>query len=386
MAINPIQLFQNPGAPLLEILNGGNNVISGLFDRAIQQGRDSVNNQMRNQSDMLNMRAQETALAQRRGENLQQNWEDVQRESRNAFEFDTKFAAQQGQQALNNNRQGANDLFTQNLQTDTFNLNKTNTEADNARMDSALQLRQDELSANKDFARGVLNQPAPTAETTQPSIKDRVIGWFGGNTAASEPQSDNYFTQIEQARAKQAAAKQLKDPAAYNAAIAEEGAAMQGQMNARTTQKPLTPLQQEGLEMRRRSEGRAIENNQQADAAKSAAEQEKEMKTLVVDTAAFVPQSAVLGEKPSETDTALAKAYDEKKFESEVNSAQNMPLDQYLNMGQTDPAKISQLKLPPAVIAKRQKLWEYANKNKPSGTTPAPTAVRKFNPITGKIE
>jgi len=38
----------------------------------------------------------------------------------------------------------------------------------------------------------------------------------------------------------------------------------------------------------------------------------------------------------------------------------------YINMGQTDPAKVKQLKLTPAQIAKRTEIWNYANPDKAS--------------------
>lgn len=55
----------------MQILQGGNQQIGSILDRAIQIGRDIANKRTQQEQDLAAMRNQETAMAQRRGENLQ---------------------------------------------------------------------------------------------------------------------------------------------------------------------------------------------------------------------------------------------------------------------------------------------------------------------------
>lgn len=55
----------------MQILQGGTQQIGGILDRAIQIGRDIANKRTQQEQDLAAMRNQETAMAQRRGENLQ---------------------------------------------------------------------------------------------------------------------------------------------------------------------------------------------------------------------------------------------------------------------------------------------------------------------------
>lgn len=115
-------MFRSSESSLAQILQGGSQTISGIMDKAIQIGRDMSNNQRSQEQDLFGMRRNETALQQRRAENLQQNNEDAQRFARNAFEFDTKFDAQQEQQGFENTRATANDLFSQGMQQKNYGL------------------------------------------------------------------------------------------------------------------------------------------------------------------------------------------------------------------------------------------------------------------------
>ena len=92
MAIEPIKVFQN-GADnsIASLFQGGANVLTGILNNAVQVGRDISNKQLQQEQDLLGMRRQEQALQQRRGENLQQNWEDLFRFNENQRQFDTKF-------------------------------------------------------------------------------------------------------------------------------------------------------------------------------------------------------------------------------------------------------------------------------------------------------
>lgn len=111
MALSPISIFRNDQSSLAQLLQGGNQTITGIMDQAIQIGRDMSNKQLAQEQDMLAMRRNETALAQRRGEELQQNIEDAQRFARSAYEFDTKFGQDQANTQFSQERATAQDIF-----------------------------------------------------------------------------------------------------------------------------------------------------------------------------------------------------------------------------------------------------------------------------------
>jgi DUF917 family protein len=102
MALSPIQIFQQQQNPLAQILQGGNQAITGIFDKAIQLGRDMSNKQLQQEQDLMAMRNTETAMAQRRADNLQQNNEDAMKFARSAFESDRKFNVDTVQQQFQN--------------------------------------------------------------------------------------------------------------------------------------------------------------------------------------------------------------------------------------------------------------------------------------------
>lgn len=345
MAINPIQIFQTEKTDFVrDVLQNASSVISGVMDRAVAIGRDNVNNQQRMQSDLLSMRAQETALAQRRGEGIQKLIQDTQNRARDVYENDRNFDAQQQQLGVQNSRAAANDLFSQELQTDNFALNVANTASDNARADRQLGLAEKKLTADQEtankesqFYRDLYSQPdngvPPLLRLTTPVSRGSLDLQLEG---AVKSQDANAARRI------------------------------QGQIDALPPEASLKPPTRADL--------RAEESLDMRKDALATKAQQKEIETLVADTTAFLPQSATLGEKATANEIELAKAFDKDKLSSELNSAQNMTLDQYLNMGQTDPSKIAQINLSPAATAKRKKLWEYANANG-NGAEPTPNGV-----------
>jgi hypothetical protein len=91
MALQPIQSFQGAESPIVSLLQAGNATITGILDRAIQQGAQMSDRRMRQEQDLLAMRQQETALAQRRAEGLTRDITDAQRSARRAYEVDRLF-------------------------------------------------------------------------------------------------------------------------------------------------------------------------------------------------------------------------------------------------------------------------------------------------------
>lgn len=72
----------------MQILQGGTQQIGGILDRAIQIGRDIANKRTQQEQDLAAMRNQETAMAQRRGENLQSVLETQQKFGMEQDKFD----------------------------------------------------------------------------------------------------------------------------------------------------------------------------------------------------------------------------------------------------------------------------------------------------------
>jgi hypothetical protein len=91
MALQPIQTFQGAESPIVSLLQSGNATITSILDRAIQRGAQMSDRRMRQEQDMLAMRQQETALAQRRAEGLTRDITDAQRAARRAYETDRLF-------------------------------------------------------------------------------------------------------------------------------------------------------------------------------------------------------------------------------------------------------------------------------------------------------
>ncbi len=119
---------------------------------------------------------------------------------------------------------------------------------------------------------------------------------------------------------------------------------------------------------------------------------EKDIKTAISDQDAFPSQKSNFIRQYGASDTGepnkakspleyqKALEYDSNQFDSELNSARNMTLGDYLKA-------VPGLK--PAQQAKRKALWEHANQSAEAPVSPAAAAaakVRKYNPATGKIE
>lgn len=105
MAIQPIQQVNDPSQNLLQVVQGGQNTISSILDRAISIGRDMNDRRMRQEQDMSAMRLQEQNLAQRRADNLQDQIFGAQKFARGAYENDRAYDAQQRQTDVLNRRQ-----------------------------------------------------------------------------------------------------------------------------------------------------------------------------------------------------------------------------------------------------------------------------------------
>ena len=117
MAISSIQMFQNNGGNSIEgLLRAGPEAISNIMNQAIQIGRQMSDKQLAQEQDLLNMRQQENALAQRRAENATSVFADTMKFSRAVREDNRDFAANRSDRAFDQNRMTANDMFSREME------------------------------------------------------------------------------------------------------------------------------------------------------------------------------------------------------------------------------------------------------------------------------
>ena len=189
MSLSPIQIFQQQQNPLAQILAGGNETITGIFDKAIQIGRDMSNKQLQQEQDMMSMRNAETNMAQRRAENLQQNNEDAIKFARGAFESDRKFGVDQTQQAFQNERVTAQDLFSNQQSTERMGL-----------AERGLNLQTDKFEADKAQAEQTRLDVLDSRQQAKDSYTNLVTGGSGKYTdPASGSEAQGLYSAAEKA-------------------------------------------------------------------------------------------------------------------------------------------------------------------------------------------
>ena len=378
MALSPITLFQSNQTSLAQILQGGNQTVSGIMDRAIQVGRDISNKQLAQERDMLAMRQQETALQQRRGENLQQNWEDSYRFARGAFESDRNYGLQQQQLE----RQSARDLFSQGAEMERIGIAREGLEMRRDEMTAEQQAKADERARaeadRNEMSRllgggdGEETSPAIPAippdkkgvplDIPAPSI-DKLSGGkpFGlGRTedTSTAPPVEDILTPAETAPTVSTA------PSSREADLKRIGEleVLSRSKNLSEGQRAQANSQLEVLRDRvgtSKTGGTAAESlemRKQAAAQKAA---EDTMKTYVMDTRAFVrPKEWALkgaGDDPAKISTEVkmeSEAYDKDPVAAEKNYAINAPSVQ---------AYVDKVKgLSPVQYEKRRKFAEWA--------------------------
>jgi len=363
MALSPIQIFQQQQNPLAQILAGGNQAVTGIFDRAIQIGRDMSNKRLQQEQDMMAMRKFETSLAERRAENLQQNNEDAMRFARSAFESDRKFGVDQAQQTFQNERVNAQDLFGNRME-----------EGRLAVSQGGLQLNRDQEKANQ----GRLKSEATRLETEREEVKSlypptppELQGpTKGGKLSALTPTISQ-----EQAAGRRVAIERAlsrKDISMSDAQkLGEEDARLQ-QMYPETGRTG-SPFAEQDQEMQRKT----FQDSQAAKADKVMEEK------VLGNTTAFMPQMAVMQRRaadatkynmpeknPTGDELVEAKIYDKDRYVSEKASAGRMTLPEYLKKGPQDEASKKA----------REELWNYVNTGATSAG--APTAGKTQGDVT----
>ena len=365
MALSPIQIYQQQQNPLAQILQGGNQTITGIFDKAIQIGRDMSNKQLQQEQDMMAMRNTETAMAQRRAENLQQNNEDAMKFARSAFESDRRFGVDQTQQQFLNQRTTAQDLFGNQL--------RTNADVRAASADTR---------ANEDQ---VLQMNAVEAEKARIAAErasvQKLVG--GGNTETTPGQkpfiqgnAQNNYGIGPSATTLYGGGDPNKRLGEIDAVLGsktlslEQEAQLRGERNSIVANNPSNKLPSE-------AEQRSAAKYQSSLQKEAQQKIEDDAKIYVDDLKAFPPQAASVRtyvaswkdskKKPDDYDarvaemTAGANNYDTNRFESERMSARNYEEDKYVDLGGTNLNEVQK--------KKRREFWKYAN-----GKTVAPSA------------
>ena len=366
MALSPIQIYQQQQNPLAQILQGGNQTITSIFDKAIQLGRDMSNKQLQQEQDLMAMRATETSMAQRRAENLQQNNEDAMKFARSAFESDRKFGVDQTQQQFQNDRVNAQDLFGNTLRT---NADERAQNADvRAEADQKLQMSEAEaekarLAAERASVQNLIG--GGSSETTpeqKPFVKgDPNNNYYKGPSAAvvlngSKPDPNKRLGQIDALLESKTLTLDQKAQllGEKNALTSDTSAKEPTAAEQRSAAKYQTSLQKEAQQ-----------------------KIEDDAKIYVDDLKAFPPQADSVRayvaswkdskKKPDDYDARVAEMtegannYDSNRFESERRSARNYEEDKYVDLGGTNLTEVQK--------KKRREFWKYAH-----GKAVAPSA------------
>lgn len=364
MSLSPIQLYTQQQNPLAQILAGGNNVVTGIFDRAIQIGRDMSNKQLQQEQDMLAMRQQETNMAQRRAENLQQNNEDAIKFARSAYESDRKFSVDQTQQSFQNNRVTAQDLFSNQQSTERLEL-AYNADQRAAR-DQTLQentavANQKLQQANLDYYdKEYGNSPSEDAPESpvnlfyNPSMENK-------SPASSQPDSESVDSLYSERERLQSDLRGAPKNPALRSRIASQLGAVEEKIKALpspSSTKPPTQLQLD-------SANRAKEDQN----AQNTARADKDMEERVLgNTSAFTSAQAneikAYGDvaKVPQSKMAEAQLYDKDRYVSEKASARRMTKPEYLKKGPQDAASQKA----------REELWNHVNLGGAPATSQAP--------------
>lgn len=267
MALEPIRLFQSEQSPLVQLLSGGNNTLTGILDKAVQIGRDISNKQTQQEQDMLGQRQQETALQQRRGENLQQNWQNLfsMEQKQNQFaaelgqkqnQFDASMALSRDQQDWSRQHAEQQDKRQQEQWQQTFGLQKTEAEQRQKMIDQ----KQAELDRQKALDRSVLSGGVSQVRggggvgdlltvTTDPITGDSRTT-VNADTLFSTPAKETPLESVSDALGRAEAAKATASRTKDSAALARYTAEVE---RLRTQKRQLEDQETEDMRLKRKA-------------------------------------------------------------------------------------------------------------------------------------
>lgn len=424
MALTPISLFQSQGSGIAQFLQGGQNALASALNNVIQVGRDTANKQFAQERDFLGERQRVEALAQRRGENLQQQANLDRSFARSMFESDRQFADTNADQARQEARMSAMDLFNQTQANRNFDLRKS--EADRIA---------EERRRQEEFNQSLLSQPpagapamgapsrpelsadylfGPVAGTPAPAPRTGVMGETPEAGMTTAPSLE---ARIADAQTRMQAAKNIGDAKAYTEAqgnLTAAQAELRQVGGAGLTSKQRADLTfQQGQEDRQRRI-----QKEEATAAEKAAKTERGKATsqaqilVEANADAFPPAGAAIPEglskEEQEAAMAQAKATDANRVAVELQAALDSPtFEDYLAkmvpsakkegdtwVEKTPEDRLAEAqRLPKSVKDKRRKLWNLARKTglgdsetPPAGapTVETPSTASEVSRLLGK--
>ena len=408
MALTPISLFQAQGSGIAQFLQGGQNALASALNNVIQVGRDTANNQFAQERDFLGERKRMDDLMQRRGEVAMQQANTDRNFARDVFTSDRQFADVNADQARQEQRQMAMDLFNVNESNRDYNLKREET-------DLAMEKRRQD----EQFSRDILAQPSATGAAAAPSrmspeslfspVAPAAPGsplpapMTGTTPAPAAPAAAGSIEErLAQAEIRAVAAQRVGNAPEFTAATGE-AARLRGELRRLGIgTEGMTPAQlmsRERLDIYKEGQTRQQQEAAEKKAAEAAEQSRKEateaVELLVLsDAAAFPPASSyVPSSMPKEArDTALAQAQamDANRPAVELQAAlDSETADDYVAkmiapekwekdkwVAKTaEEIKAEIAKLPTAVVTKRKKLWNDArNTGRKGAEGAAPTA------------
>lgn len=158
MALTPISLFQAQGSGIAQFLQGGQNALASALNNVIQVGRDTANKQFAQERDFLGERKRMEDLMQRRGEVAMEQSNKDRNFARDVFTSDRDFADRNADQARQEARMNALDLFNRKESNREYGLRR-----------EAADMAMDQRRQKEQFSRDILAQPSATGAGAAPS-------------------------------------------------------------------------------------------------------------------------------------------------------------------------------------------------------------------------
>lgn len=397
MALTPISLFQSQGNGIAQFLQGGQNALASALNNVIQVGRDTANKQFSQERDFLSEQKRMDDLMQRRGENLQQQSNFDRTFARNLFTADREFADQNADQARQEERLSANDLFNRMESNRDFDLRKSEAERRAEERDMLMQ----KAEQQEQFDRDLIAPPQGSGAAPSRMSADFLYGPVGGTPSAppmtgTTPEPTASATMSPEERLVDAEirmkAAEGKDANIYRKAAQEKAAAQAELGRSGVSTEGMTASQLMSLErlgISQRGEERTIAKEAEAKVEKAAEQERKqaiaEITALVrADPKGFPPaQSFLPAETASDTPEikrkrAEAALLDQERESVEIRAALNSPeVEDYLgkafdteqasggrwtSMSAEEKRALAVKQLGEAQVANRELLWNKAEK------------------------
>ena len=400
MALTPISLFQSQGNGIAQFLQSGQNALASALNNVIQVGRDTANKQFSQERDFLSEQKRVEDLAQRRGENLQQqsNWDRTF--ARNLFVSDRDFADRNEDQVRDEKRMDAQDLFKKTDADRTYDLRKSEAESLQESRDLAIkeaERQAEERREGEQFYKDINAQsPGPSLPGAPVQERSLTADFLFAPTDARSMETGAPGTpeeRLAEADIRMKAAEQARDTENFTK-FARQKAAAEAEMKKRTlTSEERT---QERFRMAQRSEERALTKEAQTKAEKDAKMErdkaEARMEELVrVHPTAFRPAESYLPpEKTGESEEIaqarqFAKARDADRKSVEKNAAlesktvedyfakafgNSKDLEGWEQLSKEAKRAKAVAVLGEEVVKRREELWNAANKTRQGVTAP----------------